>query len=251
MTRWTFLLTAFFTLFLPLFADANWVWTRTNCGYVYKWVPATPVSHHATTTASTTNNDNSVTYTYNISYDQPVASQGATLWGAAVYANTDLGAMYHQASRFSSDALSVAAAANAGATDIGNNIARVAEIQAQGQAAAAALLATRPVPQSTVSKQINFGVQAGVSTGNPATPANPAALDLRTVVNAKCSACHNPANKQGGLDLSDLSNVDSDKILDRITSHDPLKRMPKGNEGTPGIPLTLEEKKAFFNAVRN
>ena len=70
----------------------------------------------------------------------------------------------------------------------------------------------------------------------PTAAINP--KSVASIFAAKCGNCHNAAKKDGGLDLSDLSKLDSSyefKILDRLTTADPAKRMPKG--GT----LTAEE----------
>ena len=232
-------------------AHAGWIRTRTSCGYCYRWY-AEPVVRTvaSTTTASTTNTDNSLSYTYNINYAQPTAAQGSTLYGiASTYATTDLGSLFHAATRLASDATALTAQANAGALALGGDITRVAEIQAQGQAATAALLATRP--QASTQVQSQFNVTNEARAGIAATPqANGQSLDLSSIITAKCAGCHNPAVKSGGLDLSDLSKVDSDKVLARITAHDPLKRMPLADGGAPGVPLTVAELRVFFNAAR-
>lgn len=227
---------------------AGWVWTRTNCGYVWRYYADPVKASTSTTTASTTNTDNSISYTYNINYEQPTAAQGTTLYGiASTYGTTDLGSIFHAASRLASDASAVTAQANAVALALGGDITRVAEIQAQGQAAAAALLATKPNPSSVVGRQYNVtnNSEARASAVGP-----PSAVDVSSVVTTKCISCHNPAKASGGLDLSDLSKVDARKVKARIVHHDPLKRMPLAEGGGPGVPLPLEEIDAFFEAAR-
>ena len=226
-------------------SNAGWVWTRTNCGYVWRYyADAKPVTH--TTTASTTNNDNSISYTYNISYEQPTAAQGSTLYGiASTYATTDLGSLFHAASRLAGDASALAAQANAGALSIGSDVARVAEIQAQGQAAAAALAAAKPAPSSVIGRQYNVTNESRASVA-----ASPAGTDLSSIITSKCVGCHNPAKAAGGLDLTDLGKVDSEKVLARITHVDPSKRMPLAEGGGPGQPLSVAELRAFFGAAR-
>jgi hypothetical protein len=69
--------------------------------------------------------------------------------------------------------------------------------------------------------------------------------DLRTIITNKCVRCHGPAKAEAGLNLANLGILDPSydaKILDRISTADPARRMPKG--GT----LTPDEIAVFFRA---
>jgi mono/diheme cytochrome c family protein len=67
----------------------------------------------------------------------------------------------------------------------------------------------------------------------------------------KCNSCHSGPNPKGGLDLTDLANIGADagdKILARITTADPTKRMPR-TAGGAGLPLNINEIKTIFAAA--
>lgn len=69
---------------------------------------------------------------------------------------------------------------------------------------------------------------------------------VRTIVAAKCVRCHQPGGAHEALDLRDLSGLDEkweDVILDRITTRDLNRRMPKGSTLFP------DEIRAFHKAA--
>lgn len=208
---------------------------------------------------------------YDISGQATYAPQGSTVYGysnfTSRYGQVDLGALYNQAERLTTQAQTLAGQA---ATDFsalvqqeGANQAEVASIMAQGQAAERALLAARGQPvQSQLS---TFQFEARVSSDGKVEMrpleadsshalGNQAAVTLDSVIETRCIACHSGEQPKGGLDLSARTAWQGDGrtekiagILARITTPDPAKRMPLSADGHEGEPLTVEELKPFFD----
>lgn len=198
-------------------------------------------------------------------YSQLPAAQGSTLYGyrelADVYGNVDLGSLYDQVLRLRQQSYTAESKAtsetHALVGDLGTQLARVMEIQAKADAAAKVLQAATPKDRATILREFwakgsNSGtVQGNVQLRQPAVTANYVAI-AQQVANTRCVSCHSATNKQGGLDLSDLSLLNATQgrnILDRIVHKDPSKRMPLKADLSPGEPLSREEVAAFYMAA--
>lgn len=81
-----------------------------------------------------------------------------------------------------------------------------------------------------------------------------AARGVQGIVGARCVSCHGPGKQEAGLRLDDLGSVDSRYealILDRITTNDPARRMPKGGTLTPGEILEFYRTSSFCGGKRS
>lgn len=196
-----------------------------------------------------------ISYTYNLT--QPAAVQGNTVYGtpasystlAQVYGQSDLGALYSQAIRLTSDAQTYGAQANAGVQSLvaqaGQERARIAEIVAKGQAASQALAAAAPANSASV--QVSGGQQysqqtASASVGNVAAAAGQLAVDantLATIHATYCASCHATAEvaatKGGKAVIPPFDQLDAGQrkiVRDRVATHSAEKRMPKNSSLT-------------------
>lgn len=205
-----------------------------------------------------------------VQYTQPIAQQGTTVYGystvAEAYGQVDLGLLYNQAARLTDQAQQLAGQA---ATDFhalvqaeGIQRAEVAKIIAQGQAARDALLAAKGSPPALTQRSFTFRVvQDGrgemkverieaPSTGSPdfnltAPKASTAPSNISDVIKNRCVSCHGNDKAAGGLNfLQPITDAQQRACLDRITTDDVSKRMPKG-----GARLSVEEIGAFFSAM--
>lgn len=217
------------------------------------------------------NTDNSVThsYTYNITYGQLPVAQGNTLYGysyssvADVYGNTDIGAMYNLAIRLAGDQVAVSDKATGNAMALvaqaGRERSRIVEILAKGQVIAQANASAAALAQS-ISPGPSVDVQSSTTRGSgqteivkqPSGRLEPGAV--QQVFDKNCVSCHRQGVEKGGLSLEDaskLSGEDVGKILDRVTSADPKRRMPQASDGHGGASLSLEEIATLFKAASN
>lgn len=162
--------------------------------------------------------------------------------------------------------------AGQGATDFsdlvkqdGSYRARVAEILARGQVAAAALQAASGPPQTvTQSRTFTFQVVPNDQGGYQVVPAQSPqgavpnmptvddAVVMTRVLGPRCAGCHSGKDPQAGLDLSQYSSFTAEqrgRVWARLTHKDPEKRMPKGPNNTIGQPLPPEELAAVAQTL--
>ena len=207
---------------------------------------------------STTTTDNSISYVTNIQYGQLPGAQGQTVYGyqdrAYTYAATDLGVDNLISQRLVADAHAIQSGVLEGQQARAASAAEIAKLQIKGQIITSALNALADTSsgsssstEATFKQEIHAGGASSVSQ-------SPSALAERVagVFSTKCVSCHGPTRQAGGLDLSNLANLDAAagaKILARIVNPDPTKRMPFGPGDVPGVPLTLGETSAMFQAV--
>jgi mono/diheme cytochrome c family protein len=189
--------------------------------------------------------------TYNISYAQPAAVQGNSVYGIAQInpysVSPDLAVQlaHNTAQRLTLASESVAIAgtsahaqATAGHTAISESVAKVGAIQAYNAGVAAAAQSVSPTFQNC----FNGGASATVTTQTQAGAQTQAVDPVLAGVQAKCAACHSPeaaAAKGGGFDIG---KMDNSKIYDHVVI---LRDMPKGGQ------LTAEELRAVSQATRN
>lgn len=213
--------------------------------------------------------DASAAYNYDVS--ATYAPQGATVYGysnfAARYPQVDLQGLYNQADRLTTQAQTLAGQAAADFSALvaqeTDGQARVASILAQGEAAERALLAARGEPQQPQWREVK--ISARVSSDGQVElqpieePGQTQALGDQTVtldavIETRCIACHSGDEPKGGLDLSARATWEGTgrteklaKILARVTTNDPSKRMPRGSDGHEGEPLSVDELRTFFD----
>lgn len=132
---------------------------------------------------------------------------------------------------------------------------RVAETQAAGVARAQALEASKPPPTARIETSSSTPVptariETSTTTAVPQVevqPINPfrqgEQLNRPLLRNQACAKCHSGESAQGGLDLSNWSAVTGEqksKMMERMMSKDPAKRMPRdaNDPSKPGPQLS-------------
>ncbi len=132
-------------------------------------------------------------------------------------------------------------AANVGA--VSDAQARVAEILAKGKAVEASLIAANAqgsAKSTTTTTVIQPNVVANVS--DPSMQAF-----LRDVAGPACASCHTGPKAKGNVDITQYGSFTPAQkavVLDRITTADLSKRMPRLADGKPGS-LSPEGIRAF------
>lgn len=186
-----------------------------------------------------------------VSYTQPIAAQGTSVYGYSSLSNSyeqvDMGLLYNQAARLTDQAQQLAGQAHldfAGLVQAqAASQSEVAEIVARGQAAALALQATQGGPsfnreRASFSFSLTQDARGGWSV-DPLTEAKgkpsfelaevPIAAKASELLKSKCVRCHSSGNAQGGLDLlGPVSPEQVESIWDRVTTGDQSLLMPKG-----------------------
>jgi mono/diheme cytochrome c family protein len=205
-------------------------------------------------------------------YSQRTAPQGATVFGyneiADVYGNVDLGELYQSAIRLAEGSNRYGSEATSGAMKLVDQFGD----RAQGllsQQLAIAEINSKTAGVTNAARALGDAIKAESRlhiekrTEGPAPPRPPSSgspiLDqptakanasfdgLTALVTAKCVSCHGGKTTEAGLNLTDLGKLDEAavaKILARITSANPEKRMP------PGKPLEPEELRLFFDTSK-
>lgn len=172
-----------------------------------------------------------------------------------VYGDTNLAALYQQASRLAENAQNLGGQATQGFQDAvakeGDNRSRVAEILAKAQAAKVALDAANLPPQShteTKSSTVVVTPTAPVGTPNPAP--SPNLSGWAEVASNRCASCHSdktqggPKGKFNIVDYPKLAPEQKAKVLERIFTEDLGRVMPRSADGK-GAPLSAQEKVKF------
>ena len=264
---------------------------KNGCYYKEAYTPSAPAPAATTVNnpVGALSTDNSVNYSYTINYSQLPANQGSTIMGypdgvqtsADIHANIDFGALLNDTLRLSAqnasdangilgkvgehlralsqDRKELGIQALQAQAIIASGISSVKNTEAQARLAEALQPRTTTVLAAGAQLQQQYSVTRGngqtVVTPDPANP-EPQVGDnltqIQTLFANKCIACHNPNKKNGGLDLSDIRQLNEkqcDKILERVTSCDPAKRMPLREDGGEGVPLLFSEVKLLFKSV--
>lgn len=232
-----------------------------RCGYsvcriATSYVAPQPVTY----TYPTTNYDQRLQVNYTLTFPPPAVS-GSTYYGYTpqAYSFLDPALFVNAASRYLETAQYASSQGfsqfNQSAALVLQHQAGVAEVQARtALLQEAARLVASTAPGSSTVFQLRATRDGGgrltvegVSDGTapPLTAPGPIASNPAEIIRAKCVSCHGAGKQEGGLRLDDLAGLDRSfevKILDRITTLDPAKRMPRG--GT----LTAAEISALFKA---
>ncbi len=243
--------------------DGGWYYERywDGCYWRYRkmYYPVQQVKKEVNTTIV----NNLVGIPVPVQYTQPIAQQGTTVYGysdaTSAYSNIDLGLLYNQAGRLTDQAQQLAGQAAADFQSLvqaeGQNRADVAKIYAQGYAAREALRAAKGDPAQLIQRSFTFKVtqdgagqmrvekveQGGGQDFNLATVKE---LDLSSIIKSRCIMCHGNEKANGNLNfLQALTDAQQRACLDRITSDDPKRRMPKNGS------MTLDEKMVFFREM--
>lgn len=203
---------------------------------------------------------------------------GNTAWGVsqtpfatATLSTANLDSALNQAGRLVTQAQQLAGQGFNGystlVTNVGSAQLDALKTIAQGYAAASALQASRPsdttVPQTST---FSFGAQAtgtptattavvsqGTTVASPATATATATASatpgnaVETVLLASCINCHGPTRLESNLDARNYQNWTAEtwgKVVERITTTDPKRRMPAGGE-----PLSVEATQTLINTA--
>ena len=211
-----------------------------------------------------------------VTYSQPIAAQGSTIFGysatAQAYGQLDMALLYNQAARLTDQAQQLAGQA---ATDFatlvqaeGQNRAEVARIIAQGQSARQALTAAsgfqpQQIQQNTMAFRVTQGadgklsietIEATKTTHDPQnfelSGAQGIIQNVSDLLKQRCVSCHGNAKVTGDLNLElPITDAQQIAILKRITTDDLTKRMPRGPDDTAGQKLNIDELRLLFNAM--
>lgn len=193
----------------------------------------------------------------------PFAAQGTTAYGysqTSTYGNqtlsnltsayqTDPALFMNQAFRLQSSAQDHAAKGYTTfaslAADLTGQQQDNARIVATGQAFAAALQASSPSQTTRSFNATQTSGQPAQVSAQSLTVLSPA---LTQSAQNRCAGCHTGDTNKSQFDLNNLAALSVegfDRVLARLDSQDPEKRMPRQDNG-PGEPLPLAEKSAWF-----
>lgn len=199
--------------------------------------------------------------------------QGATSYAyqtsAGGFGALDVAAAFDKADRYAQNALQLAGQAgtdlNAIVQTAADGQVRVAEVLARGQAASAALAAAagqQPQPlQRTFAFQLHQDQQGNwkvdpAPAGGLTDPRQAFLQVAQQSANARCLKCHSAGSANGQLDLSNLAALPPEEwhkkggILDRLTTTDETKRMPRGADGkAAGEPIGSSEYRWWLGAA--
>jgi hypothetical protein len=168
--------------------------------------------------------NHSVTYNYHIQYAQPAAIQGKTVYGLTdldpFYGNADIGELFFMSGRLAESSQKYADKATSNFSQLiavsGEQRARVAEIQAKGNAAAQALHAANAQASASIVTEVTGG---GKHTEAVEQPVNSIGS-----IQDKCLKCHGGKASGGGdvkLPLfSELTAGQADAALEYVTLED-------------------------------
>jgi hypothetical protein len=198
-------------------------------------------------------------------------AQGNTVYGytykdvASVYGDTNLNVLYQQAARLAQNAQQLGSQATGDFSGLvqqaGDNQARVAEILAKGQAAAAAMNAAGAGGRATVTRSgFSFKSTTGAEVEPIAPPqvlpdrgnrpqANGGRAAFEALAVKECATCHNPEDPKGKFDIYQYPAMDKDakaKVVARLITTDPAKHMPQLPEGGAGRQLSKDEIALFL-----
>ncbi len=207
--------------------------------------------------------------------------QGNTLYGysynsiASVYGDTNLSQLYQQANRLAENAQRLSGQATTDFSALvgaeGSNRARVAEILAKSQAVQEMLRAMQDGNAKVETKTFTFKMVQGangameiqkVPNGPPngngvANPEQLPAPGNGQVDQAKwqqsamsCVACHSGQKKEGAFDVTQYQTLTPDqkmKVVNRLTTSDDAKRMPRTQDGKVGPKMSLGEVSLWLN----
>ncbi len=163
------------------------------------------------------------------------------------YGALDVNQLFQTQARLAAGTKEAMAEANAAfASNVGvvtDAQARVQEILAKGKAVEASLIAANAqgsAKSTTTTTVIQPNVVANVS--DPSMQAF-----LRDVAGPACASCHTGPKAKGNVDITQYASFTPQQkavVLDRITTADMSKRMPRLADGKPGS-LSPEGIKAF------
>lgn len=114
---------------------------------------------------------------------------------------------------------------------LASDAATIAKIRAAGQATAEAIKAA-VAPEVAEAEKMKPKPTVTIQTDPKPAAASwmPKAGAALEVLESKCSACHSGANPKGGFTVEkQLDAASWDRVVARITTADPSKRMPKGD----------------------
>lgn len=178
---------------------------------------------------------------------------GNTVYGytyanaAEAYGTTDLNVLYQSANRQTVNAQQLAGQAatefNGLVDKAGSNAARIAEIRAKLELGKQLLDSIKGTPEVRTEQRV-FTFGPGPASTEPAV--QPRVTEFVKLAGpASCMACHSGNKLEGGFDVTKVPQMKAGdiiaKVMPRLVTDDPAKRMPKG-----GPALTGEQVRQFL-----
>lgn len=169
---------------------------------------------------------------------------------AQLYGETDLNQLFLQAAQLTQNAQKLSGEATANFQGLvgqeGSNRAKVAEILAKGQIAREVISALSSNDFKSFSFKISPVGQIE-KDDSKVDAGTKAALRQQwgDLAAAKCASCHSGSKTEGKFDLNSYLSMSQqekqDRVWSRLTTDDPVRRMPKN-----GPKLTSEELRLWF-----
>ena len=200
-----------------------------------------------------------------LSYGQ-FGYNGNTLYGysvkdvLAIYGDLAPSVLFQQSARLASGSQAAASQANADfntlVAQLGDNQSRVAEILARGAAARQVLEGTKTNEAKVLTRSFSTGPMPPASDPgpglNPNAQAQPSGGQAawQRLASERCAGCHSGAMPEAKFDIArypELPPEEKARVWARLTATDASKRMPLGKDGRPGVALTADEMRLFFN----
>ncbi len=174
-----------------------------------------------------------------------------------VYGESNVQGLLQQYAQITKNAQAIGAQAtdNFGVTvdRFGHHQAKVAEIFAKAAAAEKVLNALTPPSATLQSTTTQFQATPQGTQVMGQAPVGPAAQASRQAFlqhrAQSCAACHGGANAKGGfvVDSYDQMSVEQKaNVWSRLVTNDPMKRMPRNQDGTPGA-ITAEQLQLWLS----
>lgn len=209
-------------------------------------------------------------YSYsNLTSTQVYGGGGTTLYQstgvsyntlAQVYGDNNVAALFQQYGRLTENAQNLGGKATSDfAALIGQEQqgrSKVAELLAKAEAVKQAFKALENssatlLQQKTVIQTMPYADGGG--SGQASGGNGKALADLfEQSASNRCASCHNPQNKKGGFNVYDFRKLDPDyqaKVVERITTSDEAKRMPRLEDGRAGPRVPSEEIQAWVSQM--
>lgn len=192
-------------------------------------------------------------YGLNGHYYQQFGARGNTVWGYSElnpYAQFDLNQPFLVAGQLVEGAKQVYATAHQGFQETVNNQAErqftIEKMKAQREIAMAMLDSFKA--DNTLKEQgfkfrvTKDGVEPYVDPAIGNTPVTAAVkAEFQAILKAECYACHSGKNIKGNLDVSQyasFSRATIDSVMERLTTTDKKKQMPRTKDNGPGPKIT-------------
>lgn len=169
-----------------------------------------------------------------VAYEKPLALQGKTVYGYTsvhdVLGPLDLALLFDKSERLASQAQQLSAQAT-------SDFAALVQSERDKRQEVARILAASQAVREVLSESAKLSTSSGGVLALKAAPTSASG-----VLQASCVKCHSKYS-----DWSTLTDDQRTIILERVTTSDASKRMPRGDDKTSaGQPLPVEHLKLLF-----